>query len=102
MRHTCNIRFPTDLSLLGEAREKTEAVIDQFHGWITGQRDEPVKNPHLPVEGSQAVSGVAKQKKPGEEDRKAYRPAAEHVRRNRSYCPDGRSAPAHAAAFKAL
>jgi hypothetical protein len=79
-----DIRFPTDLSLLGEAREKTEAVIDQFHGWITGQRDEPVKKPRTyRQKARKQYLAVAKQKKPGAKKiRKAIGQQLNYVRRN--------------------
>lgn len=61
-----DIRYPTDLSLLSEAREKTEAVIDQFHHWMTGQTDHPVKKPRTyRQKARKQYLAVAKQKKPG-------------------------------------
>ena len=61
-----DIRFPTDLSLLNEAREKTEAVIDQFHAWISGQSSGPVKKPRTYRRNARKqYLAVAKQKKPG-------------------------------------
>jgi transposase, IS5 family len=34
-----DIRFPTDMSLLNEAREKTEAVIDKLHAPLRGEEE---------------------------------------------------------------
>jgi transposase, IS5 family len=34
-----DIRFPTDMSLLNEAREKTEAIIDKLHVPLKGQQE---------------------------------------------------------------
>ena len=36
-----DIRFPTDISLLNEAREKTEMIIDKLYGEIKGQKKKP-------------------------------------------------------------
>ena len=61
-----DIRYPTDLSLLNEAREKTEAVIDQFHGWITEETEDSVKKPRTyRQKARKQYLAVAKQKKPG-------------------------------------
>ena len=79
-----DIRFPTDLSLLNEAREKTEAVIDQFHGWISGRSDEPVKKPRTYRQNARKqYLSVAKQKKPGAKKiRKAIGQQLNYLRRN--------------------
>ena len=42
-----DIRFPTDLSLLNEARKKAEAVIDQLYGWNSEQTAGRVKKPRM-------------------------------------------------------
>lgn len=61
-----DIRYPTDLSLLNEAHEKTEAVIDQFHGWIAEEGQESVKKPRTyRQKARKQYLSVAKQKKPG-------------------------------------
>lgn len=36
-----NIRFPTDTSLLNEAREKAEEIIDEFHGMGLSEGEKP-------------------------------------------------------------
>jgi len=36
-----DIRFPTDVSLLNEAREKTDAIIDKLHKPLVGQEPRP-------------------------------------------------------------
>ena len=79
-----DIRFPTDLSLLSEAREKTEAVIDQFHAWISGQSAEPAKKPRTYRRNARKqYLAVAKQKKPGAKKiRKAIGQQLNYLRRN--------------------
>ena len=79
-----DIRFPTDLSLLNQAREKTEAVIDQFHGWISGQTQNPVKKPRTYRRNARKqYLSVAKQKKPGAKKiRKAIGQQLNYLRRN--------------------
>ena len=79
-----DIRFPTDLSLLNEAREKAEAVIDQFHGWISGQTAQPVKKPRTYRQNARKqYLSVAKQKKPGAKKiRKAIGQQLNYLRRD--------------------
>lgn len=79
-----DIRYPTDLSLLNEAREKTEAVIDQFHGWIQEEREEAVKKPRTyRQKARKQYLAVAKQKKPGAKKvRKAVGQQLNYVQRN--------------------
>jgi len=79
-----DIRYPTDLSLLNEAREKTEAVIDQFHGWIAEETEETVKKPRTyRQKARKQYLAVAKQKKSGAKKvRKAVGQQLNYVQRN--------------------
>jgi hypothetical protein len=61
-----DIRYPTDLGLLNEARQKSEALIDQFHRWMRQASGQPVKKPRTyRQEARKRYLAVAKQKKPG-------------------------------------
>lgn len=82
-----DIRYPTDLGLLNEAREKTEAVIDQFHDWICAEAEEPVKKPRTYRRKARGqYLAVAKQKKPGAKKvRKAVGQQLNYVQRNLSH-----------------
>jgi IS5 family transposase len=79
-----DIRYPTDLSLLNEAREKAEAVIDQFHGHIVHTRGKPVKKPRTYRQNARKrYLVVAKQKKPGAKKiRKAIGQQLNYLKRN--------------------
>ena len=79
-----DIPYPTDLSLLNEAREKTEAVIDQFHGWIAEETEETVKKPRTyRQKARKQYLSVAKQKKPGAKKvRQAVGQQLNYVQRN--------------------
>lgn len=79
-----DVRYPTDLGLLNEAREKTEAVIDQFHEHIVRTREEPVKKPRTYRQNARkAYLAVAKQKKPGAKKiRKAIGQQLNYLKRN--------------------
>ena len=75
---------PTDLSLLNEAREKTEAVIDPFHGWILERSDEATQKPRTyRRKARKQYLAVAKQKKPGAKKvRKAVGQQLNYVKRS--------------------
>ena len=61
-----DIRYPTDLSLLNEAREKTEAIIDEFHSQLTRAAKSVRKKPRTYRQRARKdYLAVAKQKKPG-------------------------------------
>lgn len=79
-----DIRYPTDLSLLNEAREKTEAVIDQFHGHIVHTCGESVKKPRTYRQNARKqYLAVTKQKKPGAKKiRKAISQQLNYLKRN--------------------
>lgn len=79
-----DIRYPTDLSLLNQAREKTEAVIDQFHHWTMQEANPPVKKPRTYRQSARKqYLAVAKQKKPGAKKiRKAIGQQLNYLRRN--------------------
>lgn len=58
-----DIRYPTDLSLLNEAREKTELIIDRFHGQIVQRTLHPPRKPRTyRQKARKAYLEVAKQK----------------------------------------
>ncbi len=75
-----DIRFPTDVSLLNEAREKTEQIIDKLHSPLVGQQDRPRT---YRVKARRKFTAFTKKKKPG---RKVIRRAKKHqlayLRRN--------------------
>ena len=41
-----NIRYPQDVSLLNEARENAEKLLDALHDPATGRSPEPIANVH--------------------------------------------------------
>ncbi len=57
-----DIRYPTDLNLLNEAREKAEKVIDTFHKPDTGKGKKPRTYRHL---ARKAYLVAAKRRRPG-------------------------------------
>jgi transposase, IS5 family len=72
--------FPTDLSLLNEAREKSEAMIDRMHEPFIGFRPKPRT---YRKKARKAYLAVAKQKKPGgKKIRKAIGQQLRYLRRN--------------------
>jgi transposase, IS5 family len=78
-----DITYPTDLSLLNEAREKTEEIIDTMHESFVGIRKKPrtyrrkARNSYL---------AVARQKKPGvKKIRKAIGQQLRYLKRNLGY-----------------
>lgn len=75
-----DITYPTDLKLLGEAREKTELYIDHLHAADIGKK----KKPRTYREKARAqYLAVAKQKKPGHKKiRKAIGRQLRYIRRN--------------------
>jgi IS5 family transposase len=75
-----DIRYPTDVSLLNEAREKTDAIIDQLHRPLVGQQPRP--RTYRQRARRQFVAFV-KQKKPRRAAiRKANRQQLGYLRRN--------------------
>ena len=79
-----DIKYPTDLGLLNEAREKTEAVIDQFHCWITEAAGSAQKKRRTyRQKARKQYLSVAKQKKPGAKKiRKAIGQQLNYLKRN--------------------
>jgi len=75
-----DIAYPTDLSLLNEAREKSEEIIDAMHEPFIGVR----KKPRTYCQKSRkAYLAVAKQKKPGAKKiRKAIGQQLRYLKRN--------------------
>ncbi len=83
MDATCvpaDIRYPTDLSLLNEAREKTEAFIDIFYEPLRGKIDKPRTYRKI---ARQDYLRTAKMRQPRKKQlRKALRKQLGYVRRN--------------------
>ena len=57
-----DIRYPTDVSLLNEAREKTDALIDSLHEPLVGQQPRPRT---YRVKARRQFVAFVRQKKPG-------------------------------------
>ncbi len=75
-----DITFPTDLKLLGEAREKTERFIDILHAPFVGERSKPRTYRR---KARKQYLAVAKQKKPSKRKiRKAIGQQLRYIRRN--------------------
>ena len=75
-----DIAYPTDLNLLNEAREKTEAIIDTMHAPLVGKQKKP-RTYRQKARGN--YLSVAKQKKPGyKKVRKAICRQLCYLRRN--------------------
>ena len=78
-----DITYPTDLSLLNEAREKSEEIIDAMHEPLAGIRRKPRTYRR---KARKAYLAVAKQKKPGvKKIRKAIGQQLRYLRRNFGY-----------------
>ena len=78
-----NIRFPTDSSLLNEAREKTEEIIDILHeqGMTEGRKPRTYRN----VARKQYNSFSKARKKTGKMIRKVVRQQLGYLKRNLGY-----------------
>jgi len=77
------IRFPTDVSLLNQAREITEALIDELHQhkWITGKKPRTYRQ-----QARKAYLGISKRKRSGSKlIRKGIRQQLQYLRRNFKY-----------------
>jgi hypothetical protein len=75
-----DIAYPTDLSLLNEAREKSEEMIDAMHAPFVGVRQKPRT---YRQKARKMYLAVAKQKKPGyKKIRKAIGQQLRYLRRN--------------------
>ncbi|MFV2070215.1 MAG: IS5 family transposase [Pirellulales bacterium] len=75
-----DIRYPTDVSLLAEAREKTDAIIDELHAPLVG--NEPRQRTYR-VKARRAFLSFIKKKKPGRKAvHKAKRQQLGFLRRN--------------------
>jgi len=75
-----DIAYPTDLTLLNEAREKTEEIIDAMHKPFVGIRKKPRT---YRQKARKAYLAVAKQKKPGyKKIRKAIGQQLRYLKRN--------------------
>jgi len=77
------IRFPTDVSLLNQAREITETLIDELHQHkeITGKKPRTYRR-----QARRAYLGISKRKRPGSKlIRKGIRQQLQYLRRNFKY-----------------
>lgn len=75
-----DIRYPTDVSLLNEAREKTDEIIDQLHMPLVGQAPRPRT---YRVKARRRFVAFTKHKKPGRKKiRQAKRQQLGFLRRN--------------------
>jgi len=75
-----DVAYPTDLNLLNEAREKSEAMIDTMHTPLVGQKPKPRT---YRQKGRKDYLAVAKQKRPGyKKVRKAIGKQLRYLRRN--------------------
>jgi hypothetical protein len=75
-----DIAYPTDLSLLNEAREKSEEIIDAMHGPFIGRRKKPRT---YRQRARKAYLALAKQKKPHPgQIRKAIGQQLRYLKRN--------------------
>jgi len=75
-----DIAYPTDLTLLNEAREKTEEIIDAMHMPFVSKRKKPRT---YRQKARRAYLAVAKQKKPGyKKIRKAIGQQLRYLKRN--------------------
>jgi len=75
-----DIRYPTDVSLLNEAREKTEQLIDKLHAPLVGKEDRPRT---YRIKARRAFVAFARRKKPnGKIIRRAIRQQLAYLRRN--------------------
>ena len=75
-----DIRYPTDVSLLNEAREKTDAIIDLLHAPLVGQEPRPRT---YRQKGRRQFVAFVKQKKPRRNKiRQANRQQLGYLRRN--------------------
>lgn len=78
-----DIAYPTDLSLVNEAREKSEEIIDAMHEPFIGVRKKPRT---YRQQARKAYLVVAKQKKPGAKKiRKALGQQLRYLKRNLGY-----------------
>jgi len=77
------IRFPTDVSLLNQAREISETLIDELHQHkeITGKKPRTYRR-----QARKAYLGISKRKRPGSKlIRKGIRQQLQYLRRNFKY-----------------
>ena len=75
-----DIRYPTDVSLLNEAREKTDRLIDKLHAPLVGKQSRPRTYRR---KGRRAFLAFIKRKKPGRKKvRAAIRKQLGYLRRN--------------------
>lgn len=75
-----DIRYPTDISLLNEAREKTEAIIDILHDPLKGK--EPKERTYRQTARREYLKVAKKRKVSRNQLRKALRKQLSYLRRN--------------------
>ena len=83
MDATCtpaDIRYPTDLSLLNEAREKTEAIIDRLHAARSEKNEKP--RTYRQTARKEYLAVAKKKRKSSKMIRKAVRKQLGYLRRN--------------------
>ena len=62
-----DVRYPSDLGLLNEAREKSEAYIDKFHEWVKQNKYPVLKKPRTyRQKARKQYLAIAKQKRAGQ------------------------------------
>ena len=75
-----DIRYPTDVSLLNEAREKTDEIIDELHTPLVGKEPRPRT---YRVKGRRRFIAFTKKKRPGRQAlRRAKKQQLSFLRRN--------------------
>lgn len=75
-----DIRYPTDVSLLNEAREKTEELIDELHTPLVGKAPRPRT---YRIKARRVFVAFVRRKKPGRKAvRRAIRQQLAYLRRN--------------------
>jgi hypothetical protein len=75
-----DIRFPTDVSLLNEAREKTDEIIDELHAPLVGKEPRPRT---YRMKARRRFVAFTKQKRPGRKKvRRAQKQQLGFLRRN--------------------
>jgi hypothetical protein len=75
-----DIRYPTDVSLLNEAREKTDEILDELHTPLVGKEPRPRT---YRLKGRRAFVAFAKRKQPGRQAiRRAKRQQLGFLHRN--------------------
>ena len=80
-----DIRYPTDLSLLNEAREKTEQIIDVLWQHCEKKANELKPRTYRKIARKDFLSIIRKRKNSRSQIRKGIRKQLEHLKRNLGY-----------------